>query len=290
MNNFQESLPPIIDGPIMLNCKGQLINLDEPKIMGILNVTPDSFYDGGKFTEEKAIIERVQQMVFHGATFIDIGAQSTRQGAVIIEEKEEIARLIPAIKLIIKNFPEILISADTLRSEVAKQAVDAGASLINDVSGGDHDPAMFDFIAQSRIPYILMHMQGTPETMQTNPEYDDVVPDIYSILLQKVTALRRKGVKDIILDPGFGFGKTVAHNFKLLKMLGFFRNSDCPVLAGISRKSMICKTLQVNPVNALNGTTALHMAALMNGASILRVHDVKEAAEVVKLYLAYQNS
>ncbi len=290
MNNFQESLPPIIDGPIMLNCKGQLINLDEPKIMGILNVTPDSFYDGGKFTEEKAIIERVQQMVFHGATFIDIGAQSTRPGAVIIEEKEEIARLIPAIKLIIKNFPEILISADTLRSEVAKQAVDAGASLINDVSGGDHDPAMFDFIAQSRIPYILMHMQGTPETMQTNPEYDDVVPDIYSILLQKVTALRRKGVKDIILDPGFGFGKTVAHNFKLLKMLGFFRNSDCPVLAGISRKSMICKTLQVNPVNALNGTTALHMAALMNGASILRVHDVKEAAEVVKLYLAYQNS
>ncbi|OQA08156.1 MAG: Dihydropteroate synthase [Bacteroidetes bacterium ADurb.Bin397] len=290
MNNFQESLPPIIDGPIMLNCKGQLINLDEPKIMGILNVTPDSFYDGGKFTEEKAIIERVQQMVFHGATFIDIGAQSTRPGAVIIEEKEEIARLIPAIKLIIKNFPEILISADTLRSVVAKQAVDAGASLINDVSGGDHDPAMFDFIAQSRIPYILMHMQGTPETMQTNPEYDDVVPDIYSILLQKVTALRRKGVKDIILDPGFGFGKTVAHNFKLLKMLGFFRNSDCPVLAGISRKSMICKTLQVNPVNALNGTTALHMAALMNGASILRVHDVKEAAEVVKLYLAYQNS
>lgn len=290
MNNFQESLPPIIDGPIMLNCKGQLINLDEPKIMGILNVTPDSFYDGGKFTEEKAIIERVQQMVFHGATFIDIGAQSTRPGAVIIEEKEEIARLIPAIKLIIKNFPEILISADTLRSEVAKQAVDAGASLINDVSGGDHDPAMFDFIAQSRIPYILMHMQGTPETMQTNPEYDDVVPDIYSILLQKVKALRRKGVKDIILDPGFGFGKTVAHNFKLLKMLGFFRNSGCPVLAGISRKSMICKTLQVNPVNALNGTTALHMAALMNGASILRVHDVKEAAEVVKLYLAYQNS
>lgn len=290
MNNFQESLPPIINGPIMLNCNGQLINLDEPKIMGILNVTPDSFYDGGKFTEEKAIIERVQQMVFHGATFIDIGAQSTRPGAVIIEEKEEIARLIPAIKLIIKNIPDILISADTLRSEVAKQAVDAGASLINDVSGGDHDPAMFDFIAQSRIPYILMHMQGTPETMQTNPEYDDVVPDIYSTLLQKVTALRRKGVKDIILDPGFGFGKTVAHNFKLLKMLGFFRNSGCPVLAGISRKSMICKTLQVNPVNALNGTTALHMAALMNGASILRVHDVKEAAEVVKLYLAYQNS
>lgn len=290
MNNFQESLPPIIDGPIMLNCKGQLINLDEPKIMGILNVTPDSFYDGGKFTEEKAIIERVQQMVFHGATFIDIGAQSTRPGAVIIEEKEEISRLIPAIKLIIKTFPEILISADTMRSEVAKQAVDAGASLINDVSGGDHDPAMFDFIAHSKIPYILMHMQGTPETMQMNPEYDHVVSDIYSNLLQKVTLLRRNGVKDIILDPGFGFGKTVAHNFKLLKMLGFFRNSGCPVLAGVSRKSMICKTLQVKPENALNGTTALHMAALMNGASILRVHDVKEAAEVVKLFRAYQNS
>lgn len=290
MNNFQESPSTSLNSPSILVCNGKLINLDEPKIMGILNVTPDSFYDGGKFTEEKAIIERVQQMVFHGATFIDIGAQSTRPGAVIIEEKEEIARLIPAIKLIIKNFPGILLSADTMSSEVAKQAVDAGASLINDVSGGDHDPAMFDFIAHSKIPYILMHMQGTPETMQMNPEYDDVVPDIYSILLQKVTALRRKGVKDIILDPGFGFGKTVAQNFKLLKMLGFFRNSGCPVLAGVSRKSMICKTLQVNPEKALNGTTALHMAALMNGASILRVHDVKEAAEVVKLYLAYQNS
>ncbi len=290
MNNFQESPAPIDNSPITLNCNGKLINLDEPKIMGILNVTPDSFYDGGKFTEEKAIIERVQQMVFHGATFIDIGAQSTRPGAVIIEEKEEIARLIPAIKLIIKNFPEILLSADTMRSEVAKQAVDSGASLINDVSGGDHDPAMFDFIAQSRVPYILMHTQGTPETMQQNPEYDHVVADIYSILVQKVLVLRRKGVKDIVLDPGFGFGKTVAHNFKLLKMLGFFKNSGCPVLAGISRKSMICKTLKVNPDKALNGTTALHMAALMNGASILRVHDVKEAAEVVKLFLAYQNS
>lgn len=290
MNNFQESLPPIVNSPTVLNCRGKLINLDEPKIMGILNVTPDSFYDGGKFTEEKAIIERVQQMVFHGATFIDIGAQSTRQGAAIIEENEEIRRLIPAIELIIKNFPGILISADTMRSAVAKQAIASGASLINDVSGGDHDPAMFDLIAHSQIPYILMHMQGTPETMQVNPQYDHVVTDIYSILLQKVTTLRRKGAKDIILDPGFGFGKTVAHNFKLLKMLDFFRNSGCPVLAGVSRKSMICKTLQVNPDQALNGTTALNMAALLNGASILRVHDVKEASEVVKLFLAYQNS
>lgn len=283
----KDSISPVFNNLNTINCRGQLVDLSRPLIMGILNVTPDSFFDGGKFTEEKAIFEQVAKMIDEGATIIDIGGQSTRPGAKALSVRQEENRVLPVIASLMAKFPDLLISADTFRSTVARKAIQEGAALINDISGGDLDPEMFHTIAEEEVPYILMHMQGVPETMQVDPSYKNVVTSVYSALLKKVSMLRTLGVADIIVDPGFGFGKTVEHNYRLLQSLQLFRNSGCPVLAGMSRKSMICKVLKVKPENALNGTTALNMIALLNGASILRVHDVKAAKEAILLYEAY---
>lgn len=283
----KDSISPVFNNLNTINCRGQLVDLSRPLIMGILNVTPDSFFDGGKFTEEKAIFEQVAKMIDEGATIIDIGGQSTRPGAKALSVRQEENRVLPVIASLMAKFPDLLISADTFRSTVARKAIQEGAAIINDISGGDLDPEMFHTIAEEEVPYILMHMQGVPETMQVDPSYDNVVTSVYSALLKKVSMLRSLGVADIIVDPGFGFGKTVEHNYRLLQSLQLFRNTGCPVLAGMSRKSMICKVLKVKPENALNGTTALNMIALLNGASILRVHDVKAAKEAIQLYEAY---
>jgi dihydropteroate synthase len=270
-----------------VNCKGTLLDLSVPKVMGILNVTPDSFFDGGKFTEEKQIIRRVKKMLDDGADIVDVGAVSTRPGAKDVSEKEELKRLLPTIQIVLKKFPDAIISVDTVRSTVARKAVEAGASIINDVSGGNFDKKMFATAGELKVPYILMHMQGTPMTMQKNPVYKNVVKELIVYFAKKRAQLKDCGVLDIIIDPGFGFGKTVEHNFDILRNLSLFKMLDCPILAGISRKSMINKVLKTAPADALNGTTALNTVALMNGANILRVHDVKEAKEIVQLYKEY---
>lgn len=267
-----------------LNCQGKLVSLEKPIVMGILNLTPDSFYDGGKYQTEDAILKQGEQMIREGATIIDIGGMSSRPGAEIIELEEELNRVIPIIKKIHQTFPETIISIDTIRSEVAHKAVEAGASIVNDISAGKFDAQMYRVVADLGLPYILMHMQGEPSSMQTNPIYQNVVQNILDFFIEEIGKLRNLGIKDIILDVGFGFGKTVVHNFELLKNLNIYKMLEYPILAGISRKSMICKVLKVNPENALNGTTALHMIALQQGAKILRAHDVKEAMEVIKLW------
>jgi dihydropteroate synthase len=266
-----------------INCKGKILNLQHPIVMGILNITPDSFYDGGKNNSETTVLKKVEQMLVEGASIIDIGATSTKPGAKLVSQEEEILRLLPVLKIVINQFPEIIISIDTFRSYVAEMAIKEGAAIINDVSGGEMDEKMFETIARLNVPYILMHMQGTPQTMQQNPEYKDVVKEIIFILSGKVEKLKQLGVKDIIIDPGFGFGKTVAHNYQLLKNLNCFIFFDLPILVGVSRKSMINKVLNVKPNEALNATSVLNTIALINGVDILRVHDVKEAVEAIKL-------
>ena len=255
--------------------------------MGILNITPDSFHDGGQYVAETDALKQVEKMLHHGADFIDIGGMSSRPGAEIITEHEEIKRVLPVLEEIIKAFPEAIISVDTLRAKVAKEALQAGTHIINDISAGRFDQAMIETVAPFKAPYIIMHMQGMPANMQAAPEYKDVVSEVYDFILARIKACRQAGITDIIIDPGFGFGKTVEHNYTLLHSLSYFANLNVPILAGVSRKSMICKVLGVNPDKALNGTTAVNMLALMNGAQILRVHDVKEAKEVVKIFEAY---
>ena len=273
-----------------LNCKGQLLDLSRPQVMGILNITPDSFFDGGRFQDEKALLQQVEKMLREGASILDIGGASSRPGAVEVPENEEIARVLSATQAILQHFPDALLSVDTWRAGVAQAAVDAGVRIVNDISAGNLDPAMLQTVAQLKVPYILMHMQGSPENMQQNPHYEDIVMEVLDFFIQKIEQLRALGVTDIVLDPGFGFGKTVQHNFSLLKQLEVFKNTlDLPVLAGLSRKSMICKPLGVKPEHALNGTTALHMVALQQGASILRVHDVREAMEVIQLWSLLEN-
>ena len=268
-----------------LNCNGRLIDLSRPVIMGILNRTPDSFFDGGRFSDENALLTQVEKMIREGAAIIDVGGASTRPGAEEVPQKEELRRVIPAIEAIKKHFPDTVISIDTWRAEVARDAVGAGASVVNDISAGRFDPEMYRTVAALGAPYILMHISGTPQTMQQNPHYEDVVNEVLDFFIRELEKLRTAGIKDIVLDPGFGFGKTVEHNYQLLKNLHVFESVlGLPVLAGISRKSMICKVLKVKPEHALNGTTALHMVALREGARILRVHDVKEAAEVIRLW------
>lgn len=268
-----------------LLCNGKLLDLTQPQVMGILNITPDSFFDGGKYGNEHAVLLQAEKMLQEGASILDIGGASSRPGAVEVPELEEMERVVPAITAILEKFPEAMLSIDTWRASVANAAIKAGASIVNDISAGSLDPKMFQVVADLGVPYILMHMQGTPGTMQKSPHYEDVVTEVLDFFIQQVAALRALGVKDIVLDPGFGFGKTVEHNYALLKRMEVFRNVlDLPVLAGISRKSMICKPLGVPPAEALNGTTALHMVALQQGASILRVHDVKEAREVIRLW------
>ncbi len=267
-----------------LNCKGKLLDLTTPKVMGILNVTPDSFFDGGFYNAEKECLDRVEQMLAEGAAIIDVGGMSSRPGAAIISVEEELQRVLPIIKAVKKRFPETIISIDTIRAEVAQSAVSEGASIVNDISAGKFDEALLPIVAKLKVPYVLMHMQGKPENMQDAPVYEQIMEEVIDFFIQKVARLRELGVVDIVLDPGFGFGKTVAHNYELLAKLHQFQILDLPILAGVSRKSMICKVLKVKPENALNGTTALHMVALQQGAKILRVHDVKETIEVIKLW------
>lgn len=278
----------MISSHFTINCKGQLLELSTPKVMGILNVTPDSFFDGGNYNNiDKALIQ-IEKMLADGADIIDIGGQSTRPGAADVGEYEEMQRVIPVIEKAVKQFPEIIISIDTFRSKVAREAVDAGASIVNDISGGSLDAEMFQTVADLKCAYILMHMQGTPQTMQNNPQYQNVTLDIIKELSEKINMLRVLKVHDIILDPGFGFGKTIEQNFQLLRELDLFEKIlQLPVLAGLSRKSMLWKTLNTTPGNVLNATTAANMLALVKGAKILRVHDVKEAKEAVTIFENY---
>lgn len=253
--------------------------------MGILNLTPDSFYDGGRLTDVDAVLRRAEQMLSEGASILDIGGASTRPGAAEVTEEDELARVLKPIAALTARFPDTPLSVDTWRAKVAKAAVEAGASIVNDVSAGKIDTGMYDMVARLGTPYILMHMQGRPKDMQQNPQYGDVATEVLDFMIREVGLLRSLGVKDIVLDPGFGFGKTLEHNFALLKNLHVFEAvTGLPVLAGLSRKSMVCKALGVKPEHALNGTTALHMVALRQGARILRVHDVKEAKETIRLH------
>jgi dihydropteroate synthase len=266
-----------------INCKGTLVDLSSPKVMGVLNITPDSFFDGGKYQDKTAILSQAEKILTEGATFIDVGAYSSRPGAAHVSEEEELKRIVPAVELILKEFPKTFLSIDTFRSKVAKETVDAGAALINDISGGNLDAEMFETIAKLQVPYILMHMQGTPQTMQNNPRYENVTTDLIKFFSEKIYDLKQLKVNDIILDVGFGFGKTMEHNYQLLRDLQLLQNLKVPVLAGVSRKSMLYKLLDITPQEALNATTSANTIALMNGANILRVHDVKEAVECVKI-------
>ncbi|MCB9359871.1 MAG: dihydropteroate synthase [Flavobacteriales bacterium] len=267
-----------------INCKGKLLNLDELVVMGILNLTPDSFFDGGKYNDVQFIVNNVQKMLDEGAKIIDIGGYSSRPGAAEVNEEEELNRVIPIIELLISKFPEIIISIDTFRSKVAKQAINAGAAIINDISAGKMDKNMFAAVKELQVPYIIMHMQGTPKTMQENPTYKNVTLEVIDFFAKKINELNQLGVNDIIIDPGFGFGKTVEHNYELLNNLEQFKILEVPILIGVSRKSMINKVLNTTPKEALNGTTTLNTLALSKGANILRVHDVLEAKQVVELY------
>lgn len=267
-----------------INCNGQLVDFTEPKVMGILNITPDSFYDGGLYQSETKILSQVEKMLNDGATFIDVGAYSSRPGADDISVKEEINRLLPVLHLLKKEFNEdILISVDTFRSDVAEKAIHNGANIINDISAGRLDERMFEVIALHQVPYIMMHMKGTPQNMKELCNYDDLVFEIKQYFSERLELARKKGITNIIIDPGFGFAKNISQNFELLNKFQLFKDYDLPVLCGISRKSMIYKTLNTTPQGALNGTTVLNTIALQKGAKILRVHDVKEAVECITL-------
>jgi dihydropteroate synthase len=270
---------------MFINIKGRLLDLRHPRIMGIINVTEDSFYPGSRYTSDEEILAIAGKMLEEGADILDIGGCSTRPGALNVPEEDEKKRVCRATELILARYPEAVISVDTYRASVAGEAViNSGAAIINDISGGEMDKGMFPLVIRLNVPYIIMHMQGTPETMQSEPHYDDVVSDILFWFGQRIAQLQQAGMKDIILDPGFGFGKTAKHNFDILARLNEFHIAGLPLLAGLSRKSMIWRTLNITPDDALNGTSALNMTALMKGASILRVHDVKEAKEVITLF------
>lgn len=266
-----------------INCKGSLVDLNVPKVMGILNLTPDSFYDGGRYRETSAILDRVDGMLADGATFIDIGAYSSRPGAEHISEDGELSRLLPVLELIVKNFPDILISIDTFRSKVATRSIEMGAALINDISAGNLDPKMFGVISHFQVPYIMMHLKGTPRSMQKNTVYNDLAYDLLLYFSKKIDEATSKKINDVLIDPGFGFAKTIQQNYQLLDHLEVFRTFKRPVLIGLSRKSMIYKTVKSTAERALNGTTALHAIALLKGANVLRAHDVKEAIECIDL-------
>ena len=260
------------------------LDLSTPVVMGILNVTPDSFYDGGKYTTETAVIRRIHQIVEEGAGVIDVGAYSTRPGAAFVDEQEELGRLSWAVELVRKYYPNLPVSIDTFRAGVAREIVSClGKVIVNDISGGTLDENMFDFVAETGVPYIMMHIQGTPQTMQQNPVYEDVVREVRQFLTERIAVLNAKGFDNIILDPGFGFGKTLAHNYELMSGMDTYQDLGYPLLVGISRKTMIYKLLGGTAQDALNGTTVLNTIALLKGANILRVHDVKEAVETVRI-------
>lgn len=269
---------------MFINCKGRLIDLTIPKLMGILNVTPNSFFDGGKYKKETEIVSQVEKMLTEGADFIDIGAYSSKPSAEFVSEQEEIERIVPVIQLILKHFPETLLSTDTFRSQVAKASIENGAAIINDISAGELDDKMFEVIAKYNVPYIMMHMRGNPQTMQSMTQYDDIVKQMLFYFSEKVSKARSLGINDLIIDPGFGFAKTTDQNYEVMQKMELFNLLELPVLAGISRKSMIYKTLNITAQEALNGTTFLNTIVLTKGAKILRVHDVKEAVECVTLF------
>lgn len=273
-----------------LNCKGRLLSLERPIVMGILNTSPDSFYDGGRYQSLDAALRQTEQMLSEGAAIIDVGGMSSRPGAAQISIQEELRRVLPVIEAIAGRFPEAFISIDTVHAQTAREAVAAGACIVNDISAGRLTEGMYETVAQLGVPYILMHMQGRPETMQQQAQYDDVVQEVLDFLIAEVGRLQAAGVKDILLDPGFGFGKTIEHNFQLLQNLHVLGILPYPVLAGISRKSMIYRSLGIPPEEALNGTTALHIVALQQGALVLRVHDVAEAVQVVRLWEQLQSA
>lgn len=266
-----------------LNVGGRLIHFDTPKIMGILNITPDSFFDGGKHKDERSILRHVEKMIQDGADFVDVGGYSSRPGAEDLTIAEESKRTIPVIKSIKSSFPECIVSIDTFRTEVARQAIEEGAMMVNDISGGTLNEGMFALVAKHQTPYVLMHMKGTPQTMKSMATYDHLIKEITDYFHPKLHQLQQMGVADVLIDPGFGFAKTIEQNFELLKNLDALKILDRPMVIGLSRKSMIWKTLKTDPENALNGTTVLNTIALLKGASILRIHDVKEAVEAIKL-------
>ena len=268
----------------LLNCNGKLLDLTSPVVMGILNLTSDSFYDGGRYVDEALATEQINKMVEGGCKIIDIGAMSSRPGASISRPSEEIEKISPYIDLILSHHPEIFISVDTLHSSVADHVLSLGAHIINDISGGSYDSNMMEVVASFKAAFIMMHMNGLPSDMQLHPTYNNIVLDILSHFTNQIVRAKTKGITDIVIDPGFGFGKSIDHNYELLFKLETFRIFDLPVLIGISRKSMIYKYLNTNPSEALNGTTALHMVALQKGCKILRVHDVREAVECIALF------
>ena len=273
-----------------INCKGKLLNLDEPVVMGIINATPDSFYEGHLKLNIDGIIALAGKMIQDGAAILDIGGLSTRPGSHPVSIQEETDRVLPVIEAIHHIYPQIILCIDSYNSQVAKAAVAAGAAIINDISGGNLDKDMLSTVADLQVPYICMHMQGTPATMQQEPVYSNVVKEVLDFFISKIDACHKAGIKDVIIDPGFGFGKTIEHNFQLLKALAVLSITNKPILVGLSRKGTIYKTLGVTAADALNGTTVLNTIALLNGASILRVHDVKEACEAVKLFNAYKKA
>lgn len=274
-----------------INCRGRLLDLTRPAVMGVLNITDDSFYDGGKYTNQESVLKKVSSMVEEGADIIDVGAMSTRPGSKPVPVGSEMEKLSEVLQFIRKDFPGIPVSIDTCRPEVAKKMIiDYEADIINDITAGGESEEMFRVIAETKTPYIIMHMQGDPGTMQNNPQYRDVVDEVLLFLAQKTLRLRKLGVTDIIVDPGFGFGKTLEHNYELLANLSVFHSLELPILTGLSRKSMISRFLNTDPDNALNGTTALNMFALGKGSNILRVHDVREAVETRNLYCKLRDS
>lgn len=270
---------------MFINCKGRLIDLSSPKVMGILNCTPDSFFDGGKYSSETQLLQQAERMLTDGAGFLDIGAYSSKPNAEFVSEDEELARIVPVVELVLKHFPETLISIDTFRAGVAKACVESGAAMINDISAGLLDDTMLETVGQLKVPYIMMHMRGTPQTMVKLTDYEDIVKDMLFYFSQRMAAARASGINDIIIDPGFGFAKTLQQNYEVLQKLDLFKITGLPLLAGVSRKSMIYKLLGTTPQEALNGTTVINTLALSKGAKILRVHDVKEAVECVRIMM-----
>lgn len=273
-----------------LNCKGRLMVIDKPIVMGIINTTPDSFYPGSRSANEKEVLMRAEKMLQDGASILDIGGQSTRPGSEQVGAEEELRRVLPAIESIAKRFPEAFISIDSFYSKVVKESIHAGAHIINDVSAGAIDEDLLPTVAALKAPYVLMHMKGHPQTMQLNPSYENVVTEVFDSLNFKMAEFIKSGINDIIIDPGFGFGKTATHNFTLLKELQYFRQLNKPLMVGLSRKATVYKTLGIKAEEALNGTTVLHTMALLNGTNILRVHDVKEAMEAIKLVQKYSEA
>lgn len=273
-----------------LNCGGKLLDLSTPRVMGIINTTPDSFYEPSRSQNIDQALRQAEQMLIDGADVLDIGGMSTRPGAMLIDPKTEQERILPLIKSLVKHFGEVIVSVDTVYATTAQAAVDAGVGIINDVSAGKFDAQLLPTIAQLRVPYVLMHLQGTPDTMQQNPHYPHgVVPMVVQFLADKLAFLRQLGIYDVVIDPGFGFGKTTEHNYQLLKSLSVLQILGQPIMSGVSRKGMIWRTLGIDAKQALNGTTVVHTIALLNGATLLRVHDVKEAIEAIKLVELYKN-